>query len=251
MRERRLLAAVILLSAAVSLLSQVAFLPEFQSAAATQGYLQAFVARVAAFTYINWLEFVGVVTGLVSVFLATRSNIWVWPVGIVWCLTTAWVMFVARFYGDAILMIIYFVLQIHGWWSWSAGKGMATALPVRWATWALRAVVAGSVAVGVAAATPFLQWARGAAPFWDAFTTSGSLGAQFLMNRRYIDSWLAWIVVDIVYVPLYFSRELYGYSLQAAVFLVLAVFGWIQWSRELKTPHELGPSETLNASPQP
>ena len=50
---------------------------------------------------------------------------------------------------------------------------------------------------------PILRAAHGAAPGWDALTTSMSLGAQLLLNLKRLETWYVWIAVDIIYVPLY------------------------------------------------
>ena len=76
---------------------------------------------------------------------------------------------------------------------------------------------------------PILRAAHGAAPGWDAATTSMSLGAQLLLNLKRLETWYVWIAVDVIYVPLYFSRDLNLTALVYIVFLALCVQGWRQW----------------------
>src|SRR5690606_21099674 len=54
-----------------------------------------------------------------------------------------------------------------------------------------------------------LHYAGGSASFWDALTTSLSLASQWLLNRKRLESWAGWILVDGIYVPLYVFKELY------------------------------------------
>ena len=68
---------------------------------------------------------------------------------------------------------------------------------------------------------PILRAAHGAAPGWDALTTSMSLGAQLLLNLKRLETWYVWIAVDVIYVPLYFSRDLNLTALVYVVFLAL------------------------------
>ncbi len=185
------------------------------------------------FTALDYLRLLAVVTGIVSVYLASRENIWVWPVGIVWCLSTAWVMYQFRFFGDMALMFVYLFLQIHGWWSWTHGSEQKKELPIRWAPVRVIAIVALLVLIGMWPAKEFLEleWVHGKAPLWDSFTTAGSLGAQFLLNRKYIQNWTAWIIVDAIYIPMYYINGLPDQALLYAAFLVLAMFGLVQWVR--------------------
>jgi nicotinamide mononucleotide transporter len=94
------------------------------------------------------------------------------------------------------------------------------------------ALLAGTtVAIGVATLilVPVLRAAHGAAPGWDALTTSMSLGAQLLLNLKRLETWYVWIAVDVIYVPLYFSRDLNLTALVYIVFLALCIQGWRQW----------------------
>ena len=231
MKSRRdwiVLALVTVASIAVAVVSMVCFSDEFRAA---PSHMDFFLKSVSGFGWFEYVRILSVVTGIVSVYLAAIENIWVWPIGIVWCLATAWVMIVFRFFGDMLLMYIYFFLQIHGWWSWTHGSEQRTELPIRWAPWRTIALVVVLVAIGIWPSTLFLRlpWVHGAAPFWDSFTTAGSLGAQFLLNRKYIENWIGWLIVDLVYVPVYFVKKLPDQAMVYVVFLVLAVIGLVQW----------------------
>jgi nicotinamide mononucleotide transporter len=51
------------------------------------------------------------------------------------------------------------------------------------------------------------------------------------MTRKILENWLLWIVADIVYVPMYIYKALYVTAGLYAVFLVLAIMGFVQWRR--------------------
>ena len=70
--------------------------------------------------------------------------------------------------------------------------------------------------------------------FWDGATTCISLGAQWWMNRKRVETWHLWIIVDVLYVPLYFYRGLALTGLLYMVFLVMAVMGLQQWRETWK-----------------
>jgi len=50
---------------------------------------------------------------------------------------------------------------------------------------------------------------RGSAPFWNALTTVASLIAHLYLMGRVVQSWYLWIAIDMIYVLLYASRQLY------------------------------------------
>ena len=175
------------------------------------------------------LEAVSVVTGAVCVWLTVRENVWNFPVSLANVATFCVVFFGARLYADAGLQVVYFFLTLSGWYLWLHGGERRTALRV--------SRVGGREAAAVAAAgiaLTLVLWrvlshVGGSASFFDALTTSISLGAQWLLNRKYVESWYAWIAADLVYVPLYTWKGLYLTAGLYAVFLVMATLGLLRW----------------------
>jgi nicotinamide mononucleotide transporter len=47
-----------------------------------------------------------------------------------------------------------------------------------------------------------------------------------------LENWLYWIVIDAVSIPLYVDRELYLTAALFAVYLVIAVIGFVVWRRQ-------------------
>ena len=183
---------------------------------------------------ISLTEVLGFLTGGLSVWLVVRGNIWTWPVGVANNVFFALLFWDARLYGDMALQGLYVVLNAIGLWFWLRRDGqgrrprigrvrpleavalLALAAP---ATWALML---------------YLRHIHGSAPFLDALTTCGSIVATYLLARKLIESWFVWIAVDVVYVPLYLSRELVLTAMLYAGFLLLCVRGLAEWRRELR-----------------
>ena len=71
-------------------------------------------------------------------------------------------------------------------------------------------------------------------PWWDAFPTAVSLVGQFLLGRKYIENWAAWLVVNTVSVALFVHKGLWLTAVLYGVFVVLSVAGWLAWQRRLR-----------------
>jgi len=174
-------------------------------------------------------ESISFVTGAVCVWLSVRENLWNFPVGMLNVATFAVVFFRARLYADAGLQVVYFALNAIGWYLWLYGGAGRTVLPIT-RTPRRRAVgVAIAVLVIFAGEYALLRRIGGSSPAWDALTTAISLGAQWLLDRKHIENWVLWITVDVIYVPLYLSKQLYLTSCLYVVFLCMATIGLFQW----------------------
>ncbi|WP_167856376.1 nicotinamide riboside transporter PnuC [Hymenobacter metallicola] len=178
------------------------------------------------------LEWVAVLTGFACVWLAARESLWNFPVAIFSCGLYAVVYFRTQLYSDSLLQGFFILMSLYGWYEWLYGGARQTALVVsRTRPWEWAAV-----GLGVAAFTLgfgyYLQHNTDAAlPHWDSFTTAGSMAAQYLLTRKRLENWLLWIVVDLLYVPILWYKQLYPTSGLYAVYLVLAAYGYIEWRR--------------------
>lgn len=59
-----------------------------------------------------------------------------------------------------------------------------------------------------------------------------SVIAQVLLMRRRLETWIFWLIVNTLAVPLYFSRELYVTSALYAAFWLNAFIAWNHWKRQ-------------------
>jgi nicotinamide mononucleotide transporter len=179
----------------------------------------------------DWTEVLGFLTGIVTVWLAVRGRVETFPAGMV---NNAFFLVVfarAGLYADAALQVVYAALSALGWWAWLRLGPGRTPLRVTNASRALLLTTAVGVALATAALVPMLRAAHGSAPFLDALTTSMSLGAQALLSLKKLETWFAWIAVDLVYVPLYVDRGLHLTALVYVVFLAMCVVGLRDWRR--------------------
>jgi nicotinamide mononucleotide transporter len=179
-------------------------------------------------------EALGFVTGAACVYLAVRQNVWNFPIGIANNIFLLILFVNTKLYGEAGLQFVFAALGFQGWYYWLYGGQNRKAAPITHASPRLLIAagvffVAGSFAMVLA-----LRAAGGAAPALDAGVTVLSLAAQYLLNRKTIENWLLWIVVDIVSIWLYISRGLQLTAVLYFIFLCLCVAGLLNWRRLLK-----------------
>lgn len=167
--------------------------------------------------------------------LTIRQSLWCWPTGLLQVFLYIFIFYEAKLYSDVGLQVVYVGLQAYGWWSWlKGGPRQDNDLPVTGLSdrarlgWSAVALVGAALLGGGMA-----RWTDAALPVPDAFITSASLVAQGLLSRKKWESWLGWIAVDLVAVPVYAIKALYLTAALYAVFLVLAIQGLRQWRSDL------------------
>jgi nicotinamide mononucleotide transporter len=181
----------------------------------------------------TWAEVAGFLTGVVTVWLVVRQHILNWPIGILNVTVLGLVFLDGGLYADAGLQVVYVVLQVYGWWQWrygGAGRSVRTVTRTAGAEWAGLLL---AMAAGTAALTWMLSaWTDSTVPFWDALTTAISLGATYGQCRKLLESWWLWIMVDLVYIPLYLYKGLNLTAVLFVLFLGLCVAGLRSWRRD-------------------
>ena len=134
------------------------------------------------------LEAVSFVTGAICVWLTVKENIWNFPMGMLNAATFSVVFFQARLFGDSALQVVYFVLNFMGWYLWLYGGDRRTPLHVTKAGSFERWALAFAIVAGTLLLWKTLRLVGGSSSFGDAATTAVSLGAQWLMNRKRLES---------------------------------------------------------------
>ena len=184
----------------------------------------------------NGVEIFGFATGAACVLLAARRNILTFPLGIANNLVFIVLFTGAALYADAALQVVYIVLGVLGWVGWRRGRAAddrpaTIRTPLRLIPW-----LAAAALVATAVLTAVL-WAftDSTTEVADAATTSVSLIAQYMLNRRFIESWFVWIAVDVAYIALYAVKGLWITAALYLLFIAMCVLGYVTWRR---APHE-------------
>lgn len=192
---------------------------------------------------LSLIELLGTLSGLVSVWLATRAHVLTWPTGIVNEAFFFLLFFQVQLYSDMFLQVFFFVVSVYGWLNWRKKAGSErrgiSMLNTDWRLIYLGILVVGTVVLGFVMGRIHLwlpQWfAEPAAyPYADAFTTMASVLATFLLARKCLESWWLWILVDVVAVVLYFLKGINFVAVEYLIFLGLATYGLMNWRKGLR-----------------
>lgn len=190
----------------------------------------------------SFIELFGTFTGLITVWLAARNNIWTWPIGLINVSSFFIIFWQVQLYADMFLQLYFFGMSIYGWIFWYRQKDVLVKISFlnsRDRLISLIIIIAGVVVLGMLISKihiyfPDIFEKPAAYPYFDAFTTVVSIVASVWMARRIVESWVLWILVDIVAIGLYFLKGIKLVSIEYIIFLLMSIYGLIGWIKEYR-----------------
>ncbi|MFI1420718.1 nicotinamide riboside transporter PnuC [Streptomyces sp. NPDC020731] len=199
--------------------------------------------------HIKWSDMIGNVIGLIALALGWRRSIWTWPAQFVSGLILFTAFATAHLSGSAGKQIVVMLVASWGFWQWNRGRRQAQdgSIAVRFATNLERLLLVGAAAVGTLAVGglftlyPSLSWD----PWPDAYIFVGTIVAMYAQARGMVEFWFAWLLVDLVGVPLNFAN---GFAFSGFVYVIygaLVLWGLRDWwlrSRDARPTLEGAPA---------
>jgi nicotinamide mononucleotide transporter len=184
--------------------------------------------------YIRWQEWLSTVMQIASVWYARQNNILVYPTGIMGVLLASWVYFIVAdppLYADGSLNIYYFFMSVYGWYVWSK-KNMddSKSHPISYCN--KRELTVGFFLFLTSWFILYqllILWTNSDVPMLDALVSSTAVTAMWWMAKRKIENWIAWIISNIIAIPLNFYKGFIIFTIMYFIFLVLAVLGYKKW----------------------
>jgi len=182
------------------------------------------------------LEWAVTLLALIYVILAARNNPWCWVFGAIAC--TGWAYLdvsLYNLYSDAILQVFYVIMSGIGLHQWLKGGINQKALEISRMTTREHILVIGlSSGIGLILGYFVGEYLPAAATYPDALTTSFSIVTTYLLLQRKLENWLYWIVIDLAYVAIYWSRGATLFVFIMIIYVVVAGWGYYNWRKELR-----------------
>lgn len=177
------------------------------------------------------LEIIAVFFGFLSVWFSKNNNILVFPTGLINTSIFVYLLFKWSLLGDMLINAYYFIMSIYGWYFWLKGTNNTVSPISKVSNTDIRIVVllfiSSSIFVSLVY-TFFDKWET-IVSYIDILTTAIFFAAMWLMAKRKVESWIFWIVGNIISVPLYLHKGLAFTSIQYFIFTVIAIAGYIKW----------------------
>ncbi|PTT59871.1 nicotinamide mononucleotide transporter [Arthrobacter sp. HMWF013] len=200
---------------------------------------------------VSWIEIIGFVTGAACVYGVAKQKLWNWPIGMLNNFAFIILFLGAGLYGETVLQVIFAAVAVYGWYNWVRGNAATDSrndLPIRNAN--TKEIILGAAAtlVGTAGVAMILTHGTDSQVPWpDAFVLTASLVATYGQAKKIFQHWYVWILIDVVSIPLYFSRGLALTAILYIGFLALCIYGLIDWKRTRQLETTAATPETVAA----
>jgi nicotinamide mononucleotide transporter len=183
------------------------------------------------------LEYIAVVSGILSVWYSRKENILVYPVGLVNTVIYIYLSFQYHLIGEATVNLYYTIMSIYGWVLWSKrNQRQEPVVRITFSSvkeWQHQLLLFGAFYLGIYVALYYLKQSfyEGAIPWADAFASATAFTGMWLMARKKVESWYWWIATNIAAIPLYFVKGLVFTSVYYFILLIFAFWGLAEWKR--------------------
>ena len=173
------------------------------------------------------IEIIAFILALIALWLTIKKNIWLYPIGII-----DGFLYIALFqskslYFDTCREILFIAIQLYGWYVWGRCDDASAKIASK------RELLFWTVLFfGL---SPFIgHWMSCTDtpyPYIDSYVCVLSFIAQYFLVKKYIQSWLIWIIIDLILIPVCILKGIYLTSLLYFLFLILSLYGSMEWAK--------------------
>ncbi len=180
----------------------------------------------------HWLDITTTALGLAYILLEYKASVWMWVVGFMMQSLGIVLYYQKGLYADCGMEFYYLAMTVYGFVAWMRHKQKVNNLPIRHMPRRI-AFLWLSFAAFIWSILYYLlsHYTNSTVPLADAFTTALSLVGIWALARKYLEQWFVWIVVDVVTCILYFYKDIPFKASLYALYVIIAVFGYLKWKR--------------------
>lgn len=200
-------------------------------------FFSSFVVNIKNATL---LEYIAVISGIASVWLNQRENVWVYPTGLIGTVIYTWLSFNYHLPGEAAVNFYYTVMSIYGWWLWlKKDDRQQTVLHITFSNrrmWAYQLLFFAICYAAIFLSLLYLKplFFEGAIPWADALASASAFTGMWLMTQKKVESWYWWILTDFVSIPLYGVKGLALTGVYYFILFVMAIAGLLAWQKRAR-----------------
>lgn len=181
------------------------------------------------------LSIIAGIAGVISVVLCAKGKTVFYFIGFVQTISYLFLAWEAKFYGEVLENVFYFVTMIWGIFVWKKNSVQnddgtedvaSKKFTVKQWIVSIIATVIATVAMGY-----WLDSIGSAQAYTDAATNVLAVFAQILMVRRYREQWLWWLIIDLLCIKLWWVAGNWTMVAMYVAWTINCIYGWVNWSK--------------------
>jgi nicotinamide mononucleotide transporter len=178
----------------------------------------------------SWLEVAAIWTSFCSTWLCTRQSRYNYIYAAASTILLSTLFWQANLYGSMALNIYLVPTVIYGFFIWGHDSNTKIVEHVKLNVIPIYVAVTVTTWLG---AFLIISAVGGRMSMLDGWLLVGSVFAQFLLDRKKIETWAVWALVNVVSIYVYAHSGLYLLAGQFFIFLINTVIAWVAWNKTL------------------
>lgn len=180
------------------------------------------------------LDLLGALLALISAILYMQEKPSAWLLSLAATPIDAIMDFNINVYGDLILQGIYCTILLYGWYRWKNPNYSNESVSIRhispntiYNTCLLSGLL---ILISYSLLTYF---SPSEISILDACVTSLSIVGMYLLSVKIVESWLLWVLIDALYIALFFKQSMPFHSLMCLFDGMICLAAFMAWRKEL------------------
>ena len=194
--------------------------------------MENFYHLLSQFYSTSMLEWIGFITSLIYVFLASKQSNLCWIFAIISSTIYVYLCYQIQLFLESQLQFYYVIIAFYGWYKWRTPEKKLSVI-----SWKLKKhlqiiflLILFSIILGFIFKTYTSQFY----PYIDASIFVFSIFSTYLITLKLLENWIYFIVIDIVSSFVFWFR---GFELTALLYIfytIFAIYGFLQWKKQYK-----------------
>ena len=181
------------------------------------------------------LDWFGLITGVICVYLIVRENNWNWSIGIFNSVILFIVFLKGNLYAQVGLQALYVIEGFFGWYKWIERDKVTKEKVIKINKISFNNIILCLVieVIGVAILYIIFKNTNDVSPFLDSLITVSSIVAELMLCWKLYESWLVYLLTDFISIGLLLSQGMYITMGTYLALSALCVMGLYQWYKSL------------------
>ncbi len=184
--------------------------------------------------WLTIINFISAICGIMCIFFCAKANISNFIFAVVNTFVYAIFLFYHKIYGTFALEVLFYMpINFISWYIWTQHRDEKLLEKTKAKKLTLtQNIIATLLIVGGGIVYHYILVKVGGNVAWlDAFTLSIGIIAVILEMFRFKEQYFWWIITDIIAVAMYIVHFDAVYLTKKAIYLIMAVIGYINWNK--------------------